>query len=76
MMDEEELEMGMDEALARLRAVGERLQVGEPEPLERLVARMRRAQVQYFKTRGYVDLLEARRLEKLVDAMLLRMEVR
>lgn len=71
-----EREMSQEEALARLRAVMEQRQVGEPESFEILVGRMRSAQVRYFRTRAFVDLIEARRLEKLVDAAVLRMGVR
>ena len=57
----------LDEALATIRRITERRQADTVEPFEALVGRMRRAQTQYFRTRSQVDLIEARRLEKLVD---------
>lgn len=65
--------MSQAEALARLRAVTERRQLEEMS-FAALVRKMRRAQAVFFASRSHVDLIEARRLEKLVDAALLKMD--
>lgn len=66
-------EMSQAEALGRLRAVTERRQL-EGMSFGALVRKMRRAQAVFFASRSHVDLIEARRLERLVDAALLKME--
>jgi hypothetical protein len=38
--------------------------------LVKVVAELRRAQKAYFKHRGHDDLIESKRLEKLIDAMI------
>lgn len=70
MTDDETLPL--DEALAIIRGITERRQAGTVESFGSLVGRMRRAQIRYFQTRSQVDLIEARRLERLVDTTLLR----
>ena len=70
MTDEETLPL--DEALAIIRGITERRQAGTVESFGSLVGRMRRAQIRFFQTRSHVDLIEARRLERLVDTALLR----
>ena len=45
-------------------------QAGTVESFEGLVRRMRQAQTEYFRRRGHAELIEAKRLEKLVDTWL------
>lgn len=60
----------LDEAPATRRGISEGRQAGTVESFEGLVRRMRQAQTEYFRRRGHAELIEAKRLEKLVDTWL------
>ena len=67
--------MTQDQALDTIRGIVEQRQAGTAESFVSLVRRMRRAQTLYFGSRSQVDLIEARRLERLVDTHLRNLEM-
>lgn len=62
--------MPQDQALGIIRSITDQRQAGAPESFPDLVRRMRAAQARYFQTRAQDALVEARRLERLVDTAL------
>lgn len=61
--------MSQAQALDIIRSITDQRQA-TPESFQNLVRRMRQAQTRYIQTRAQDALIEARRLEKLVDTAL------